>query len=199
MISEIEISIWRYFHIPVFYGCICNFLIFKLYSKQGIALRTFLHSDSSSAYCFFYCRVIWQSWGSAEFINVILKVMLKNGKYNIVRHKTLKSLIKTKWVVVGRNSFFLVKNEMRVEWDSSWIPFLTPASPFMTPTLMWWGGFETKRSTRLTSVAVTTVRVKGSSLLLYQDLSQCWLDKTRKAFSSKSDPSRYNFGSTIIT
>ena len=59
-----------------------------------------------------------------------------------------------------------------------------------------WGSVKTKRfqqsaSTRRAqlSVAVTTVRLNVSFYLLYQDLSQCWLDKIRKAFSCKNHPS----------
>ena len=66
-------------------------------------------------------------------------------------------------------------------------------SPSMKPTLTWWGGFQiklfqqspsTRRAQR--SVAVTTIRLNGFSLLLRQNLSQCWLDKIKKAFSSKT-------------
>ena len=66
-------------------------------------------------------------------------------------------------------------------------------------------GFQTKRFQRSAStwrvqlsVAVTTVRLNGSSLLLCQHLSQCWLDKIKKALSGKSDPSRCSVGSTIL-
>ena len=31
------------------------------------------------------------------------------------------------------------------------------------------------------------------------DLSQCWLNKIKKAFSRKSDPSRYGAGSTVLS
>ena len=50
--------------------------------------------------------------------------------------------------------------------------------------------FQRDGSTRRAqlSVVVTTVRLNGFSLLLCQDLNQCWLDKIRKALSSKSDP-----------
>ena len=36
------------------------------------------------------------------------------------------------------------------------------------------------------------------SLLLCQDLNQCWLNKNRKSFSSKDDHSRCGVGSTIL-
>ena len=56
-----------------------------------------------------------------------------------------------------------------------------------------WGGFHTKRFQRGSSTktaqlssAVTTARFNRSSLLLYQDLSQYWLDKTGKVFSRKT-------------
>ena len=48
------------------------------------------------------------------------------------------------------------------------------------------------------SVAVTTVRLNGSSFLLYHHLSQCWLNKIIKAFCRKSDPSRCSIGSIIL-
>ena len=66
-------------------------------------------------------------------------------------------------------------------------------------------GFQTKSFQRSASmgrgqvsVAVTTVRSNGSSLLLCQDLSQCWLGKIWKAFSSKSDASHCGVDSTIL-
>ena len=75
----------------------------------------------------------------------------------------------------------------------------------MKPTLTWWGDFETKRFQRRVSkrraqpsVKVTTVRLNGSFLLLCQNLSQCCLDKTKKTFSSKSDPCRCSVGSKIL-
>ena len=71
--------------------------------------------------------------------------------------------------------------------------------------MTWWWGFQTKRfqrgaSTRRSqlSVVATTVRLSGSSLLLYQNLGQCWLGSIRKAFSSKRDLSRCSVGSTIL-
>ena len=48
------------------------------------------------------------------------------------------------------------------------------------------------------SVAVSTIKLNGSSHLLFQDLSQCWLHKIRKLFSKKSDPSRCTVGSAIL-
>ena len=48
------------------------------------------------------------------------------------------------------------------------------------------------------SVGVRNFRLHVSSLLLCQDLHQCWLDKISKAFSSKSGRSSCGVGSTIL-
>ena len=48
------------------------------------------------------------------------------------------------------------------------------------------------------SVAVTTVRLHGSSFLLCEQLNQCRLDKNRKTFSSKSNPSWCSVCATIL-
>ena len=81
----------------------------------------------------------------------------------------------------------------------------TDNSPSNKSTLVMRGDFQTKKFHKTAStwraqlsVALTTVKLNGFSLLLYQDLSQCWLGKIRKVFSSKSDPSRRSVGSTIF-
>ena len=60
--------------------------------------------------------------------------------------------------------------------------------------------FQRNTSTKRTllSLAVTTVILNWSSLLLCQDLRQYQLDKIRKLFISKSDPSPCNTGSIIV-
>ena len=75
-----------------------------------------------------------------------------------------------------------------------------------TPSTKPWRGFQTTRVQQSAStgrvqlsIAVTTIRSNGSSLLLYQDLSQCWLDKIKKTlhetFFSESKHSRCSVGS----
>ena len=70
-------------------------------------------------------------------------------------------------------------------------------------------GFQTKRFQQSASmrkaqlrVAITTITLKGSSLIrrifFCQDLSQCWLDKIRKPFSSKRKISWCSVGSLIL-
>ena len=70
--------------------------------------------------------------------------------------------------------------------------FYTGNTPLMKPTLTWWGGFQSTRVQQSAStgraqlsIAVTTIRLNGSSLLLYQDLSQYWLYKIRKTLREK--------------
>ena len=78
-------------------------------------------------------------------------------------------------------------------------------SPLMKLIVTWWGSFQTKRFQRSVwtrqvqlSAPVTTFRLNGSSLLLYLYLIQCWLDKIRKVFSSKSNLSLCSVGSSIM-
>ena len=81
-------------------------------------------------------------------------------------------------------------------------------TPSMKLTLVWWGvgafklrGFNKVRQQGELIWAVTTVAtiwLNGSSLLLCQELIQCWLEKIRKA-SCKNDPSWCSVGSTIFS
>ena len=82
-------------------------------------------------------------------------------------------------------------------------------SPSMKVSLIWLGGFQTKRFQQSASmrkaqlrVAITTITLKGSSLIrrifFLQDLSQCWLEKIRKPFSSKRKISWCSVGSLIL-
>ena len=79
----------------------------------------------------------------------------------------------------------------------------------MKVTLAWLGAFKLKGFQQSASmrkaqlrVAITTVTLKGSSLIrrifFCQDLSQCWLDKIRKLFSSKRKISWCSVGSLML-
>ena len=56
-------------------------------------------------------------------------------------------------------------------------------------------------STRIAQLSVTVkaVRSINFSLKFHQDLGQCWLEKTKKIFSSKSDPSWCSVSSSILS
>ena len=88
---------------------------------------------------------------------------------------------------VARNLLFKYASNLRM------MIRITDHGSLMKPTWRGEGGFKLRlqqsASTRRAqlSVAVLTVRLNGS-FHLCQDLSQCWFEKIRKAFSSKKWP-----------
>ena len=64
--------------------------------------------------------------------------------------------------------------------------------PTLKPTLLRWGGFQTFQRSASTKRAQLSVAVTQTDLL-------AWLNKIKKAFSRKSDPSRYGAGSTVLS